>query len=161
MKRLIGITIIAFSLLSGNRAEAQAWHVGGDFTAFYAGAFRYQVSALGGYEFNDKIAVQASIGVTGIEDYADYLTGAYFRYTPWHNDVLYLDLRFRSLIMTDFLEIEGADIGITPMLRFRCNSHWDLFATVGSIGVRYEGYDWVPCIGLISSSTDIGVVYRF
>lgn len=162
MKRITGIFIVVLSLLLGNnKADAQTWQIGGDMTSFYVSAFRYQFSALGGYEFNDKIAVQASFGITGVENYSNYLAGAYFRYTPWHSDVLYLDLRFRALIRTDLTVTEGADIGITPILRFRCNQHWDFFATIGSLGARYEEFNWAPCIGLINSNTDIGVIYRF
>lgn len=162
MRRLISATIAALLLLLGSStASAQGWHVGGGLTSLNVNAFSYDVSALGGYEFNDRIAIQASIGVTGVNDYANYTTGAYFRYTPWHNDVVYLDLRFRTYILTDFYDIEGADIGITPMLRFRFSPHWDFFATVGSLGARYQGYEWYPCIGLANTNTDIGIIYRF
>lgn len=74
---------------------------------------------IAGYEFNDKIAVLASLG---------YL---------------------------------GADIGIVPTLRFRCNPHWDVFAAVGSLGARYDGGAWSPLIGIIGSNTNVGFIYRF
>ena len=73
MKRITGIFIVVLSLLLGNnKADAQTWQIGGDMTSFYVSAFRYQFSALGGYEFNDKIAVQASFGITGVENYSNY-----------------------------------------------------------------------------------------
>lgn len=162
MRRLTIVFIAALSLLMwSNKASAQGWHIGGDLTAININTFGYSGTVLGGYEFNDKIAIQASVGFTGVDDYANFSTGAYFRYTPWHNDVVYLDLRFRTQIRTDFNDIKGADIGITPMLRFRCNPHWDFFAAFGSLGARYQGKEWNPCIGLISSGTDIGIIYRF
>lgn len=135
IKRLFVILSLLLFLLTGNNGvNAQTWQVGGDVTALYIDAYKYQMTILGGYEFNDSIAIQASAGITGIDDYKDFLTGAYFRYTPWHNDVLFLDLRFRAQFLTDLYAIEGADIGVTPMLRFRFSSHWDFYAAIGTFG---------------------------
>lgn len=163
MKHILA-TILSCSVIlfaASSTANAQKWHVGGEFTSFYAGAFKYDITPMGGYEFNDKIAVQAALGVTGVEDISRLFMGAYFRYTPWHNNVFYLDLRFRTEVMHDFDFVDGADIGITPMFRFRCDSHWDFYTSVGSLGIRYQNDEWTPCIGVITSGVNVGVIYRF
>lgn len=164
MKKIVVILFAVLCLFTGGvKADAQTWFTGGEFTAVYGGVFSYKVKPMVGYEFNDKIAVQANLGVSGAHgavNQTNFIAGAYFRYTPWHNDVLFVDLKLRTEVLTSRGYL-GADLGIVPELRFRCNPHWDVFAAVGSLGARYDGGAWSPFVGIISNNTIVGFIYRF
>ena len=84
------------------------------------------------------------------------------RFTPWHNDLLYTDIKWRTeLLLQDSVGVSGADIGFVGSLRFRVTNHFDVFADFLPVGVRYSGGDTYPLIGILGSGCSLGVLYRF
>ena len=114
----------------------------------------------GGYEFNDKMAVMAMTGIVFGNSSVFGEVGTYFRFTPWHNDVFFLDFKPSvEMAFSDYISV--LDIGIVPSMRFRCSDHWEVFTDVGAIGVRYLEGDWMPRIGITNMTATVGVNYRF
>lgn len=144
--------------------KAQTGFIGGGLTLFYSDGLLYQGSIHGGYEFNDKIATMAMVGIgAATEDGDSYvvgLTGVYLRLTAWHNNVFHLDFK-PSFEMAFQDHISIMDIGIVPSLRFRTSPHWEIFTDVGALGARYNEGVWKPRIGISSITAVVGVNYRF
>lgn len=163
MKKILAIFISLLAISSLAKAQPGGF-IGGGITVFYAGTFTYQTTVHGGYAFNDKFAVMAMGGIAASVDEGDgYVvgeTGAYVRFTPWHNDVLYIDIKPRVELAFSS-EIEAVDIGIVPSLRFRVSPKFEIYTDVASLGARYTGYSWKPCVGITNVGATVGVNYLF
>lgn len=138
--------------------------MGGGITAFYSGTFSYQTTIHGGYAFNDKIAIMAMGGIAATVNEGNSFvlgeTGAYVRFTPWHNDYLYIDIKPRvELLFSE--EIAAVDIGVVPSLRFRVSPKIEIYTDIASAGVRYMYGSWIPCLGVASHDAIVGVNFLF
>lgn len=169
MKKLFAI--LALCLTIGTAANAQ-WYLGGSVGIGTADRnFAFTLSPMAGYEFNDMMAVQAGLGVITTNYFGTHGTAqAWFRFTPWNNGTVYIDLLAGGdLIFDDYADI--ACIGIRPQLRFRVHPQVDFSATVGLLGTVYNpSYGWAFACGVagLSSHTtlfmddiSLNVVYRF
>lgn len=159
------IAILLVLLVSCSFAgKAQTGIIGGGLTLFYSNGFLYQATLHGGYEFNDKIATTAMIGIgAAAEGNGSYVvgeTGIYFRFTAWHNDVFFLDFKPAfEMAFRDYISV--MDIGIVPSLRFRTSPHWEIFTDIGAFGARYNEGVWRPRLGITNITAAVGVNYRF
>ena len=152
-------------LFIGTEAGAQTPYAGGSFTAFYSTHFDYSTHVLGGYEFNDRWAAGGGLGID-LSKYSRYMNttgflGGYVRYTPWHGDVLWLDIKCRAEMAFRFRGIMNMDMGLVGGLRFRVSPHWDIFTDIASMGVRYFNDTWSPLVGITGSGCQVGALYRF
>ena len=167
MKKIVLILALAVLSLTGQRLGAQTPYVGGSLTLAYADHFTFNQHFFGGYEFNDKWAVGGGLGLD-VSTYGNGhgvvggFMGAYVRFTPWHNNLLYTDIKWRTeLLLQDSVGVSGADIGFVGSLRFRVTNHFDVFADFLPVGVRYSGGDTYPLIGILGNGCSLGVHYRF
>ena len=165
MKKIITILLAAvISMMAARTSSAQTPYIGGSLTAAYHDIFRLDTHFLGGYEFNDKWAIGGGLGL----DIAAYdedaaaaaFLGANVRFTPWHNKVLFTDIKFRTETIINE-GIESADIGLSGSLRFRVSDHFDIFTDFVSLGARYENDSFSPLIGIFGNGCTLGVHYRF
>lgn len=156
-------TLIILFLVS-HPLSAQTAYVGGSLNAVYYHSFQLKTHFFGGYEFNDRWAIGGGIGLdlaaSNRNSAADGFVGAYVRFTPWHNDVLYTDIKWRTEALIGN-GIEGADVGLCGSLRFRVSEHIDIFTDFMSLGARYSGGDFDPLIGVLSDGCSLGLHYRF
>ena len=159
----IVFTLVALSLFSHNLC-AQAPYVGGSFNAVYFDNFQIKTHLLGGYEFNDKWAIGGCIGLdvnvydNGAEN--NGFVGAYVRFTPWHNDFFFTDIKWRTEVLHQE-DFNVADIGLIGSLRFRVSNHIDIYTDFLPIGVRTDGEDYYPLFGVLSDGCTLGLHYRF
>ena len=165
MKKIVFfLSLVAISLTCRNM-NAQTPYLGGSLTAAYNNYFKLDSHFLGGYEFNDKWAVGGGIGLdlTAYDGaVAAGFLAVYVRYTPWHNDVLFTDIKWRTeTLIGNGASIDGADIGLCGSLRFRVNEHIDIFTDFLPLGVRYSGGDFYPLIGILCDGCSLGLHYRF
>lgn len=167
MKKIVLILALAVLSLSGQRLSAQTPYVGGSLTLAYVDHFKFDQHFYGGYEFNDKWAVGGGLGLdvstfgNGHGVIGGFL-GAYVRFTPWHNDLVFADIKWRTeLLLQDAVGVAAADIGFVGSLRFRINRHFDVFTDFIPVGVRYSGGDTYPLIGILGNGCSLGVHYRF
>lgn len=167
MKKIVLILSLAVLSLTGQRLSAQTPYVGGSLTLAYVDHFKFDQHFYGGYEFNDKWAVGGGLGL----DAATYGNGhgvvggflaAYARFTPWHNDLLYADIKWRTeLTLQDSVGVAGADLGFVGSLRFRINRHFDVFTDFVPLGVRFYDDETYPLVGILGNGCSLGVHYRF
>ena len=155
--------LLVLSFVSHNLC-AQSPYVGGSLSLAYHESFQLKPHFLGGSEFNDKWAIGGGIGLDlsayGGDAIAAGFAAVYVRFTPWHNDVLYTDIKWRTeAIIRD--GINGADIGLCGSLRFRVSDHIDIFTDFMPLGVRYTGGDFYPLIGILCDGCSLGLHYRF
>ena len=154
------IVILVFLLSCSFIGKAQAGFIGGGFTLFYSDGLLYQTTIHGGYEFNDKMAVMAMTGIAYGYGSVVGEVGTYFRFTPWHNNIFFLDIKPTvEMAFSDY--ISALDIGVIPSMRFRCSEHWEVFTDIGAVGVRYLDGDWMPRIGVTNMTATVGASYRF
>ncbi|MBQ5979291.1 MAG: hypothetical protein IJL58_04630 [Bacteroidales bacterium] len=164
MKKItIVFALVVLPLISHNLC-AQSPYVGGSLNAVYFDNFQFKTHFLGGYEFNDKWAIGGCIGLD-INVYDDGAAnagfiGAYVRFTPWHNDVLYTDIKWRTEALIQE-GIDGADIGLIGSLRFRVCDHVDIFTDFLPLGMRVYGGENYPFFGILSDGCTLGLHYRF
>lgn len=163
MKKILIIIVSLLAFSSITKAQSGGF-IGGGITAFYSGKFTYQSTIHGGYAFNDKIAIMAMGGIAAVVNEGDGFvageTGAYVRFTPWHNDFLYIDIKPRVELL--FMEeIASIDVGIVPSLRFRLSPKIEIYTDVASAGVRYMYETLVPSIGVASHDAVVGVNFLF
>lgn len=163
MKKLF-FCLIALLTLSGagNKLGAQTPYIGGSLTAYYVNSFALSASVLGGYEFNDTWAVGGGLGFDIAPSQAGQIA-LYARWTPWHNDFIFMDVKLRteSYFFSDIRFI-CADAGLVGSLRFRASNHVDIFADIANLGARiYRGWDVMPMIGMFTDTARMGVLYRF
>ena len=163
MKRVIFILVLSLACL---KISAQTPYIGGSVTLAYTGGFKSDTQFFGGYEFNDKWALGGGLGFDLVAHESDViaggLLGAYLRFTPWHNDILYTDIKWRTeVLLRDGEGVDAADIGLCGSLRFRLNDHIDIFTDFIPVGVRYSNDDTYPLIGILGSGCFLGMHYRF
>ena len=163
MKKVIFTLVLSLACLE---IKAQTPYIGGSVTLAYMGGFQSDTHFYGGYEFNDKWALGGCVGLNllAVESnaVAGGFLGAYLRYTPWHNDILYTDIKWRTeILLRDEEGVDGADIGLCGSLRFRINDHIDIFTDFIPVGVRYANDDTYPLVGILGSGCSLGLHYRF
>lgn len=163
MKKVIFILVLSMACL---KVSAQTPYIGGSVTLAYSNGFTSDTHAYGGYEFNDKWAIGGGIGLNllsyGSNTVAGGFLGVYVRYTPWHNDILYTDIKWRTeTLLRDAVGVDGADMGFVGSLRFRINDHIDIFTDFIPVGVRYSDGETYPFIGILGSGCSLGLHYRF
>lgn len=163
MKKFLFCLITLLTLSgAGLKLGAQTPYVGGSMTAYYSNSFVLSATVLGGYEFNDTWAIGGSIGFDITPSQAGQIA-LYARWTPWHNDVIFMDVKLRAeSYIVDAFKFFCADAGLIGSLRFRTSDHVDIFADVFNLGARfYRGGDTIPMIGLFGDTARMGVLYRF
>ena len=167
MKKIVLILALAVLSLTGQRLGAQTPFVGGSLTLAYSDHFQFDQHFYGGYEFNDKWAVGGGLGLD-VSTYGNGhgvvggFMGAYVRFTPWHNNLLYTDIKWRTeLLLQDAVGVAAADVGFVGSLRFRINRHFDVFADFIPVGVRFYDDEAFPLVGILGNGCSLGVHYRF
>lgn len=163
MKKVIFMLVLSLACLE---IKAQTPYIGGSVTLAYTGGFNSDTHFYGGYEFNDKWALGGCVGLNMAANdsavIAGGFLGAYLRFTPWHNDILYTDIKWRTeVLLRDAIGVAAADVGLCGSLRFRLNDHIDIFTDFIPVGVRYSGGDTFPLIGILGSGCSLGMHYRF
>lgn len=138
MKKLF-ITLALIVASVGAFAQ-NAWFVGGTGQISYTEQFNFSLEPQFGYEITDRWAVGTGIGmVVSAEGGYGTVLGVvepYARFTAWHNELVYVDLKaITAFAFDDYLEM--AQLGIRPSLRFRINEHWDVSADLGLFGAAY------------------------
>ena len=126
------------------------------------------------YSINQTWAVGSQLGVKLL--YANKMTTCYgvvkpyVRYTVWHNDVIYLDLRGQAGVSFDN-RLQTVEMGIVPSLRVKVADHWSVKFTFGLLGATYEPHaqpsvegksqQWSGGYKLNAGDASVGVTYRF
>ena len=165
MKKIVTVLCVtAAVLLTARNSSAQTPYIGGSLTAAYHEIFRLDTHFFGGYEFNDKWAIGGGLGLDIAAYDEDAAIGAFLganvRFTPWHNNFLFTDIKFRTETIINE-GIETADVGLCGSLRFRVSDHFDIFTDFVCLGARYENDDFSPLIGILGNGCTLGVHYRF
>ncbi len=154
------VSILLFASF-GNKADAQTWTIGGNITLKTANKYAYtRLEVDGGYEFNDKWAVGLKTGFETGSDTGSFILGGNGRFTPWHNDVLYIDIKaVADLLVYDVVSL---NTGIVPSLRFRVAPRWEVYSDFGFIGLRGQlGYGLSPVAVITALNAGLGVTFRF
>mgnify|MGYP003370506699 CR=1 FL=1 len=132
----------------------------------YTDYFSASVEPTVGLEFNDFIAVGTGLGAGYNSEVVNIFMIAepFVRFTPYHNDFFFLDLRLNSawawLPSGEEDKFLMAQHGLIPALRFRLSEHWDITADAGIFGVQeYIDRTWSPAIGI--KSFGLWATYRF
>ena len=113
-----------------------------------------------GYEFNDRWAVGAGLGVVYFDEDARGLTNPYVRFNCWNNERVFIDLKGTTEI--SFAKGDAdAFIGLRPSLRYAVNNHLHLSADLGLLGVDIDEDPAKPAFGLGLSGIDLTIIYRF
>lgn len=159
MRKILYLIICIIPLMSfTHKANAQTWTIGGGLTMKTTADYFYTRSVIdGGYEFNDKWAVGLKTGFEGGDNNGAIIFGSNVRFTPWHNDIVYLDVKAvaESLLYEDTF----ISAGIVPSLRFRVAPKWEVYSNFGFVGFR--GDVETPAAILTSSDAELGVTFRF
>lgn len=113
-----------------------------------------------GYEFNDRWAVGAGLGLTYFDEDARGLTNPYVRFNCWNNEKIFLDLKATTEISFGKGDAD-AFIGLRPSLRYAVNDHLHLAADLGLFGVDVDNDPATPAFGLGISGIDLTLIYRF
>lgn len=163
MKKVLFILILSLACLQVN---AQTSYIGASVTLAYSDGLASENNFHGGYEFNEKWAVGGTIGMNLFSYEGTTVAGGFLgvnvRYTPWHNDVLYTDVKWRTeALLQDAEGVVGADMGFVGSLRFRVSRHIDIYTDFLPVGVRYSSGDTYPMIGILCSGCTLGLLYRF
>lgn len=144
--------------------KESAFFIGGTGTIGYEGAFNFAFEPEIGYEFSDRFAIGAGLGVLvaagGGSTIAMGVAEPFLRLCAWHNDLVYIDFKATAgLGFTNVLQL--CQVGIRPSLRFRLSEHCDLAADIGLFGAQYTiANGWQPAFGISPTSAGIWVVYR-
>lgn len=113
-----------------------------------------------GYEFNDKLAVGGGVGYEYLYEESFMVINPYVRYTPWHNDRLFLDVKLQS--QWYFCDEEGFNItGFTPSFRYRLSDKWEVATDLGIFGIQIWDGEATPTFALKNCSVNASVLYRF
>lgn len=162
MKKII--LVILLTCATFNVFAQKTWFVGGTGLIGYSNdTFLLGIEPEAGYEFTDWFAVGAGVGGSFSYSDGDYailgIAETFARFTPWHNDIVYIDLKATGNLGFDSY-IQLAQIGIRPGVRFRINDHWEVSADLGLFGASYTGY-WTPSFGITGGAAGIWCAYRF
>ncbi len=165
-KNLFVICILLVSFVLNNKAKAQTVYLSNglqvqwvdkDFVASTA----FEV----GYEFNEHWAVGALAALSAqVQNtlIAGMGAGGYIRYTPVHNDVIYLDVKASARGQYYTTDAKNFLIGLYPSLRFRFAPRWEAFTDIGFFGARYtDAFGWYPLLGFNPQNAVVGITYRF
>ncbi|MBQ8050305.1 MAG: outer membrane beta-barrel protein [Bacteroidaceae bacterium] len=155
MKKLMMILALVCSV----NASAQ-WFVGGGTNFGYIkDNFQFSFHPQAGYEFNDRWAVGFGLGFTLVNDIYGYAE-PYVRFNCWNNDKLFVDVKARAEFIFGH-GAEGAQVGLSPSLRYKINDHWQVYGDAGLFGAEKVGGDWAPAFGVGSIGISTGVIYKF
>ncbi|MBQ9284695.1 MAG: hypothetical protein IJ209_00195 [Bacteroidaceae bacterium] len=113
-----------------------------------------------GYEFNDRWAVGAGLGLTYFGEEAKGLTNPYVRFNCWNNKLVFVDLKGTTEISFGQGDA-NAFIGLRPSLRLAVNNHLQLSADMGLLGVDIDNDPATPAFGVGISGIDLTLIYRF
>ncbi len=157
MKKFLFVLLLMAGMVSQARAQFFVGVTGG--VGYLNDAFRLAIKPMAGYEFNDRWAVGTSLGLSLANSEVAGVADPFVRFTCWHNDRLYVDaVAHADMIFKS--ELYGANVGVSPALRYSFGSHWQVTGQFGLIGAQYDGADWYPAFAF-TASTELGVIYRF
>lgn len=159
MKKLFAI--LALCLTIGTAANAQ-WYLGGTGSlGWNSDYFELSVLPKAGYEFNDMMAVEAGLGFHTDFDYAYGKADAWFRFTPWNNGTVYIDLLAGGeLYFSDYAD--AGRVGVRPQLRFRIHPQVDFGVWAGLFGATYDDLaGWNPAFLVTGTACGVFAFYRF
>lgn len=145
-------------------AQAQLF-VGGTGRIGYANdAFVFGAVPEVGYEFNEKWAAGAALGINlDAGNGSSAVRGVaepFVRFTPWQNKRMAFDVK--AIAELEFQsELWGAEIGLRPSVRFFINDHLDATVDFGLIGASYNGWDWSGAFLVNAMRTQLGIAYKF
>lgn len=165
MKKFFIVLAAVVSLsLSVKAQDRGSFFVGGTAGIGYSNYFEFALEPIFGYEIKDWVAVGAGLGMSvAAADYASAVVGIaepFVRFTPWHNELVYLD--FKATAGFGFNnELQTAQLGVRPGIRFRVTSNCDVAADLGLFGAQYNYGDWRPAFGISGTAVGLWAVYRF
>lgn len=165
MKKLFVILMAVVAMaMSVNAQERGSFFLGGTAGLGYTDHFEIALEPIIGYEIKDWIAIGSGIGMTvAAEKRNSIVLGVaepFVRFTPWHNDIVYLDLKATAgFAFTD--ELITTQIGVRPGIRFRVTPHCDIAADLGLFGAQCTYGEWTPAIGISGTAVGLWAVYRF
>ena len=171
MKKICIVLVAVIGLLISTESKAQLL-VGGSLDFGYASkGFVFHPTGMVVYELKDMWAAMGQAGF-GFQTYgsgsnrSSFGLGAFARYTPWNNGILFLDfkggLSFSNTSYGSDSVYQTMFIGIIPSARFRVAPRWEMFANFGTIGIENDslGYgSWRPSLAIASSGA-LGVLFR-
>ena len=158
---LAAVASLSLSVKAQNRGS---FFVGGTAGIGYSDCFEFALEPIIGYEIKDWMAVGTGLGMSvAAGGGASVVLGVaepFIRFTPWHNDLVYLDLKTTAGFAFDN-QLIFTQIGVRPGIRFRVTPHCDIAADLGLFGAQCTLGDWSPAIGLDGTSVSLWVAYRF
>lgn len=170
------VIFVLFTVLSVQiTAQEKSWFIGGNVGATNSQSFLMNLKPSVGYAVNDWFAVGVDLGI-GINftryDSSWYgLSGLSLRFTPWHNDVIYIDLKPKfDMQYARSFGINNMTLGVSPSLRFCVVEHWEIATDFGLFGADYswqynrnDGTSkraWSPSI-FVNTGAQLSVFYKF
>ena len=158
---LAAVASLSLSVKAQNRGS---FFVGGTAGIGYSDYFEFALEPIFGYEIKDWIAVGTGLGMNVVAGGgASAVLGVaepFIRFTPWHNDLVYLDLKTTAGFVFDN-QLLSTQIGVRPGIRFRVTPNCDIAADLGLFGAQCTLGAWSPAIGLSGTSVGMWVAYRF
>lgn len=174
MKKLFALLLAAAMLSAADTASAQekktvipedkGWWIGGQIGYWYNdGESTYAITPEIDYDFNNRWAIGASVGLVGLDDMMAFELAPYARWKFYRTGrlTLFLDGGFGAV----FGDITGFKIGFQPGLAVKINKHFSFLTHVGFLGYCNEFYNngAGDGFGLRFSSSDLkfGFYYTF
>ena len=158
MKKII-VTLLVLVCIS-TKVSAQWFVTGGATIGYLKGNFQMALKPGVGYEINDKWAVGLNAGMQMVSSDVFGDVEPYVRFNCWNNDKFFFDVKARGEVLFDS-GLQGAQIGLTPSVRFKINNRFQVFGDVGLLGTDYFNGDWHFAIGAGSVGISTGVIYKF
>lgn len=167
MKKIAVIAICILALLSAGKASARGRFIGGGLSARWTpelfnspSLYFTRTEVAGGFEFNERWATGLVTGLEYGSSSQAVILNAYARYTPWHNDVIYIDAK--AVIISLFWDTVNIRLGLMPSLRFRVAPRWEVFTDVGFFGVDLLDFEASQLSAFITNTgAGVGVYFRF
>jgi len=174
MKRFFALALAAMMLSAAGSASAQekktvdaadkGWWIGGQISYWYNdGVNTYAITPEVGYDFNNRWAIGASVGLVGLDDIRVFEFAPYARWKFYRTGCLTLFLD--GGIGAVFGDMEGFKVGFQPGLSVKINKHFSFLTHIGFLGYCNEFYNGGEGdgFGLRFSSSDlkIGFYYTF
>jgi hypothetical protein len=158
MKRIVLVLLVLAGFCVN--ANAQFFATGTLGFNYRNDAFSMKVLPGAGYEFNDRWAVGAEIGVRYAAKHARGLINPYLRFNFWNNEKVFLDLKAASDI--DFgKHYTNVFAGLKPSLRYAVNDQLQLAVDMGALGVDINDGEVSPALGLFINGVDLTLIYKF
>lgn len=131
----------------------------------YTTALNFGFEPLFGYEFTDRVAIGAGIGVILAAGRGIVIpmgvAEPFLRFCAWHNDIVFIDFKATGAFGFDKY-LQTCQVGVRPSLRVRISEDCDLAADIGLFGAQYiNGEGWSPAIGITATSAGLWFAYRF